>query len=275
MRRRRPVPGRRGRGNTSIRSAAGQGRLPGDNTGARRRAADTHGVSSRGGQRLLRRAGNYGPARRPDQPPRGRAEKMRRSKGGGGRARRICSRPGTELRRWRIVRARGLGPIYQIARVRSGGFDLRPDAVADALAGRRQRARPLAAGENFGRGVEGGIVADGLGKKGTGRAVGGRGLSGLDNLCRHGGAEQIIQKLMRQTLPAALAEDHGAVAIEGKALGGVDEGEVRGGGHCLGGGGGPELRGENVTRDELVTGLRVKVGAYVGLLRDGLAPGTV
>jgi hypothetical protein len=78
---------------------------------------------------------------------------------------------------------------------------------------------------------------------------------------------------MRQAGAAAFAQDDGAIAVEGKAFGRIDEGKLRRGIDGLLRRGGPELRGQHVAGHQLVADFGVEVGAQQRFLRDGLALG--
>ena len=73
---------------------------------------------------------------------------------------------------------------------------------------------------------------------------------------------------MRQPGAAALAQDHGAIAVERKAFSRIDEREVRRGVDGLLRGSGPELRGQHVAGDQLIAHLGIQIGAQQRLLRD-------
>src|ERR1035437_10630146 len=57
--------------------------------------------------------------------------------------------------------------------------------------------------------------------------VRGGGAGGFHDFGRHIGAQQVIQKLMRQAGAAALAQDDGAIAVQRKTLGRIDERQLR------------------------------------------------
>src|SRR3954466_15788892 len=94
-------------------------------------------------------------------------------------------------------------------------LDFRPDAVAQALGGGVEGARPLPAFKNLAGRIKAGRVPDGLREKEERGPVGGGGAGGLHDLGRDGGAQQVLQELMRQAGAAAFAQDDGTIAVEG------------------------------------------------------------
>ena len=78
---------------------------------------------------------------------------------------------------------------------------------------------------------------------------------------------------MRQPLPARLAQDGGVVGVERETLLRIDEAQSGRGVDRLLGSGGPQLRGQDVARDELVPRLGVEIRAQQLLLGDGFSRG--